>query len=302
MPELPEVETIRAGLEPVVVGRSVTGVEVLHPRVTRRARSGLDPLVGLTLEAVGRRGKYLWFDAGDLALVAHLGMSGQFRIGGEDNPHRRASIFLDDCLRLDFVDQRTFGHLMPDVLVPTSDAAAAGWGTESAAIPRSVAHIGRDPLDPVFDLESVVRQVRAKASEIKRVLLDQSVASGIGNIYADEALFLAGVHPRRLTNRMSPGKIRAVYQAAQDVMTRAIAVGGTSFDALYVNVNGASGYFDRSLAVYGRGGLECPRCATPIRREPFMGRSSHFCPACQVPRHVRPLAEGRRKKNSAPSG
>ncbi|QOR46952.1 bifunctional DNA-formamidopyrimidine glycosylase/DNA-(apurinic or apyrimidinic site) lyase [Trueperella pecoris] len=281
MPELPEVETIRLGLEPLVVGRSVVDVEVLNPRAVRRSADGLEPIIGSRIAAVARRGKYLWFDAGERALVAHLGMSGQFRVGGADNPHRRASLFLDDGLRLDFVDQRTFGHLMPDVLVPTADGAPGGWGSRAGLVPRSVAHIGRDPLDPAFDLDAVVRLVRKKRSEIKRVLLDQSVASGVGNIYADESLFLAGVHPRRQASGMSVEKIRSLYVATQDVMRQAVDVGGTSFDALYVNVNGASGYFDRSLNVYGRAGRACRKCGNTIRREPFMGRSSHFCPACQ---------------------
>lgn len=289
MPELPEVETIRIGLEPIVVGRTVTDLRVLNPRAVRRASEGLEPLRGATIDSVVRRGKYMWFDAGDISLVAHLGMSGQFRVGGGQNPHLRAYLLLDDGVRLDFIDQRTFGHLMPDEFTKTPDGAPGGWGSTSPRVPRSIAHIGRDLLDPAFDIETVVRTVKAKNTEIKRVLLDQSIASGIGNIYADEALFLARVHPRRLTNRMSLGKIRDVYLAAADVMRRAVAVGGTSFDELYVNVNGASGYFERSLNVYGRDGLPCVVCGAAIKREIFMNRSSHFCPACQRARHVRPL-------------
>lgn len=290
MPELPEVETIRLGLEPIVVGRTVTDIHVLNPRAVRRAAEGLDPLRGARIESVARRGKYLWFDAGRIALIAHLGMSGQFRVGGGVNPHLRAYLMFDDSVRLDFVDQRTFGHLMPDEFVATPDGEPGGWGSAAPHVPQSVAHIGRDLLDPAFDLDSVARAVRAKNTEIKRALLDQSIASGIGNIYADEALFLARVHPRRLTNRMSLGKIREVYAAATDVMNRAVAVGGTSFDELYVNVNGASGYFDRSLNVYGREGQPCVVCGMPIKREIFMNRSSHFCPVCQRGRNVRPLA------------
>lgn len=297
MPELPEVETIRRGLEPIAVGATVVGVEVLSARAVRRAPAGLDPLVGRRIEAVARRGKYLWFDAGGLALVAHLGMSGQFRVGGADNPHRRASFFFDDGVRLDFVDQRTFGHLMPDTFVPTDDGEPGGQGSVLPRVPRSVAHIARDLLDPAFDLDGVVRRVHAKDSEIKRILLDQSVGSGVGNIYADEALFAARVHPRRLASRMSLGKIRAVYLAAAYVMARAVEVGGTSFDSLYVNVDGASGYFDRVLNVYGRAGESCRVCGTALKREPFMGRSSHFCPVCQRARHVRPLARRRSSGN-----
>lgn len=293
MPELPEVETIRLGLEPIAVGRTVVDVGVLHERAVRRAPRGLDPVRGARITGVVRRGKYLWFAADDgVALVAHLGMSGQFRVSGGENPHRRASLLFDDGVRLDFVDQRTFGHLMPDALVPTDDGEPGGRGSSASVVPQSVAHIGRDPLDPAFDLESVVRAMKARNTEIKRALLDQRLASGIGNIYADEALFLARVHPRRLTNRMSLGKIREVYLAAEQVMRQALAAGGTSFDELYVNVNGASGYFDRSLHVYGRTGEPCSVCGTPIKRETFMNRSSHLCPVCQRPRNVRRLSGG----------
>lgn len=296
MPELPEVETIRIGLEPIIMGRVITDVQVLHPRAVRRATQGLEPIRDMRIEAVVRRGKFLWFEAGNVCLIAHLGMSGQFRVGGGVQEHRRASLTLDDGVRLDFVDQRTFGHLLPDDLIQTPDGAPGGWGSENDRLPRSVAHIGRDPLDPVFDIDRVARKVKSKNTEIKRALLDQTLASGIGNIYADEALFLARVHPRRLTNRMSVAKIREVYLAATAVMNSALAVGGTSFDELYVNVNGASGYFDRSLNVYGREGSPCPVCGTPIKREVFMNRSSHFCPTCQRPRNVRPLTQPSRGK------
>lgn len=282
MPELPEVETIRLGLEPYVLGRSIEKAEVLHPRVTRRSPSGLTPVVGKTIHSVARRGKYLWMLTEDSALIAHLGMSGQFRIGNRSHPHLRASFLLDDGTVLGFVDQRTFGHLLPDELVPTADGGPGGFGSNEPFIPRTVSHIGRDVLDPLVDFTALARRVKAKNTEIKRVLLDQSVAAGIGNIYADEALWLARTHPRRNTARMSIDAIVAVYQAAKHVMTEAVRVGGTSFDKLYVNVNGESGYFDRSLHVYGRTGSVCDRDdGGIIVREPFMGRSSHYCPRCQ---------------------
>ena len=281
MPELPEVETIRLGLLPFVTGRQIEGVEVLHPRAVRRADAGLDPVVGKTIRGVARRGKYMWFDLGDLALVAHLGMSGQFRVGGAENPHRRASLLLDGGARLDFVDQRTFGHLLPEDLVDTDDGLPGGLGTEASLVPKAVAHIGRDLLDPAVDLRRIAKRVKAKDTEVKRALLDQTVASGVGNIYADEALFAAQVNGKRATGAMSERKIAEVYEAARDVMERAVAVGGTSFDELYVGVDGSSGYFERSLNVYGRQGTPCPRCGTILTKEPFMGRSSHYCPRCQ---------------------
>lgn len=281
MPELPEVETIRLGLEPYVLGRTITDVELLNPRAARRSPAGLDPLPGQKIIGTARRGKYMWLLTGDMAIIAHLGMSGQFRVGGAENPHRRASLFLDDGVRLDFVDQRTFGHLLPDQLVPTDDGGPGGHGAPDPFVPATVAHIGRDLLDPLFDAKAIARKVKAKRTQIKRALLDQSIASGVGNIYADEALFLAKTNGMRVTSRMSIAKIEEVYLAAREVMNRAVEVGGTSFDALYVNVNGESGYFDRSLNVYGRSGKPCPRCSAIIVKIPFMGRSSHYCPTCQ---------------------
>ncbi|MFY9263567.1 MAG: bifunctional DNA-formamidopyrimidine glycosylase/DNA-(apurinic or apyrimidinic site) lyase [Actinomycetaceae bacterium] len=281
MPELPEVETIRLGLEPYVVGRTIIDAKAYHPRVARKSPAGLDPLIGQEIYGLARRGKYMWFLLSDMALVAHLGMSGQFRIGLENHPHRRAALFLDDGTRIDFIDQRTFGHLLPDQLVDTTDGGPGGYGVNDAVIPQSVAHIGRDLLDPLFDVKKVARILKTKSTEIKRALLDQRVASGIGNIYADEALWQARTHGKRDTSRMSITKITEVYEAAQDVMHRAVDVGGTSFDELYVNVKGESGYFERSLNVYGKTGLPCPRCSRPIRRISFMGRSSHICSHCQ---------------------
>lgn len=281
MPELPEVETIRLGLEPFVVGRTIERAEAYHPRVARRSPAGLDPVIGQTITGVARRGKYMWLLTNDMAIIAHLGMSGQFRIGETDHPHLRASLVLDDGTRVDFVDQRTFGHLLPDALVATDDGGPGGHGAPDQVVPETVAHIGRDLLDPMFDIRATARRVKAKSTQIKRALLDQSIASGIGNIYADEALWQARTNGMRLTSGMSLAKITEVYTAAREVMERAVEVGGTSFDKLYVNVNGESGYFAHSLNAYGRTGQPCPRCGTAIKKVPFAGRSSHFCPKCQ---------------------
>lgn len=280
MPELPEVEVVRLGVEAHVVGRTIASVEVHHPRAIRRHLPGAADfsgrLAGRTVVAARRRGKYLWAELDEgLALLTHLGMSGQLLVqpvGAPDEKHLRVRFrFADDGAELRFVDQRTFGGLLVDELVTVD-------GTE---VPLAIAHIGRDPMDPAFEVGPVIAALRRRRTEIKRALLDQNLVSGIGNIYADEALWRARLHWSRPTDRLSAAKAGEVLAAATDVMREALGAGGTSFDALYVNVNGQSGYFDRSLAVYGQEGLPCQRCGTPVRREPFMNRSSFFCPRCQ---------------------
>ena len=290
MPELPEVETVRAGLEKHVVGRTITDVEVLHPRAVRRHVGDAPDLIGrlrgATILAARRRGKYLWLDVaapqGDdrFALVVHLGMSGQMlvaRVGAPDHTHLRVRATLDDGNELRFVDQRTFGGWHLDDYVDAGDELPG----DSGALPRSIAHIAPDPFDPAFDRDDVVRRMRGKHTEVKRALLDQSLISGVGNIYADEALWRARLNGTRVTDGISKAKLAELLDAATEVMSDALAVGGTSFDALYVNVNGQSGYFERSLNAYGRAGQPCRRCGTPMRREEFMNRSSFYCPVCQ---------------------
>jgi formamidopyrimidine-DNA glycosylase len=286
MPELPEVEVVRRGLADHVAGRTITSVELRGHRVARRHLAGpqdlADRLAGRRIAAVRRRGKYLWLDLEDaLGLVLHLGMSGQLLIEPSEAPdekHLHARFrFADGGPELRFVDQRTFGGL-------------ALADLDETGIPTSVAHIGRDLLDPLYDRGSVIAAVKVRDSAIKRVLLDQRVASGIGNIYADEALWRAGVHGERVAHTLTKPLIGTVLDHAVDVMREALDQGGTSFDALYVNVNGESGYFDRSLAAYGQEGRPCRRCGTPIRREHFMNRSSFSCPRCQPrPRVRRPV-------------
>jgi formamidopyrimidine-DNA glycosylase len=280
VPELPEVEVVRRGLERHVTGRTIASVDVLHPRAIRRHVPGAidfaSRLVGHSLDAARRRGKYLWVElSSGEAVLAHLGMSGQMLVQSAEAPdekHLRVRVrFADDGPELRFVDQRTFGGLSVEDTVEV----------DGETLPEPVAHIARDPMDPAFDLDAAVRALRAKRTEVKRALLDQTVVSGIGNIYADEALWRARVHWARPTERLSAAKARELIGAATDVMAEALVAGGTSFDALYVNVNGQSGYFDRSLAAYGQEGLPCPRCGSPIRREPFMNRSSFSCPRCQ---------------------
>jgi formamidopyrimidine-DNA glycosylase len=287
VPELPEVETVRDGLQRWVAGRTVAAVEVRHPRAVRRhAAGGADlaaRLVGRTIVAASRRGKYLWLplDGGDACVVAHLGMSGQLLVSPPDTPdqkHLHVRLrFTDDGdggTELRFVDQRTFGGLALDDLVPAHDRPVE-------QVPASVAHIGRDPLDPYVDDLAVIARLRRRDTEIKRALLDQTLFSGIGNIYADESLWRARLHWARRTNTLSRAAVVSLLTEVRGVLTDALQAGGTSFDALYVNVNGRSGYFDRSLAVYGQEGRPCPRCGTTVRRAAFMNRSSFFCPVCQ---------------------
>ena len=284
MPELPEVEVVRRGLADHVAGRRIASVELRGTRVARRHVAGHEDLIGLlTGRVIGRarrRGKYLWLELADAAdgpvedaLLLHLGMSGQLLVevaAAPDEKHLHARFRFDDSgPELRFIDQRTFGGL--------------AWSATGAdGIPLTIAHIAPDPFEPAYDPNAVVRRIKAKDSEIKRVLLDQTVVSGIGNIYADEALWRAQVHGRRLASTLTKPTIARVLGHARDVMTEALGEGGTSFDALYVNVNGASGYFDRSLAAYGQVGRPCRRCRTLIMREHFMNRSSFFCPRCQV--------------------
>jgi formamidopyrimidine-DNA glycosylase len=294
MPELPEVEVVRRGLERWVKGRTVVRAAVLHPRPVRRHLAGPDDfsarLRGVVVSDVLRRGKFLWLvlDSGE-ALLAHLGMSGQLVLqppGAPDEPHLRVRLELaarvgaggaggageDDGPReLRFVDQRMFGGLWLGQFVDGADPG----------VPLDVAHIARDPLDPHFDEADFARRLLAKRTTIKRALLDQTLISGIGNIYADEALWRAKLHYDRPTASLSRAKVAELLGAVRDVMDAALAEGGTSFDSLYVNVNGESGYFERSLNAYGQEGEPCPRCGTAIRREAFMKRSSYFCPHCQ---------------------
>ncbi|MDN4520626.1 bifunctional DNA-formamidopyrimidine glycosylase/DNA-(apurinic or apyrimidinic site) lyase [Mycolicibacterium austroafricanum] len=288
MPELPEVEVVRRGLAEHVIGRTVTAVRVHHPRAVRRHEAGpadlTARLLDTTITGTGRRGKYLWLTLGDgadeplarresnSALVVHLGMSGQMLLGPLPNEnHLRIAALLDDGTTLSFVDQRTFGGWMLADLVTV----------DGSDVPAPVAHIARDPLDPLFDRDAVVKVLRRKHSEIKRQLLDQTVVSGIGNIYADESLWRAKINGARLASGVSRAKLAELLGAAADVMTDALAQGGTSFDSLYVNVNGESGYFDRSLDAYGREGEPCRRCGAIMRRDRFMNRSSFYCPRCQ---------------------
>lgn len=301
MPELPEVEVVRRGLDDWVVGRTIEATEVIDPRSIRRHTAGAEDfalqLAGSQIHAAVRRGKFLWMllehTHAPLALVGHLGMSGQLLVEEAvepDEKHLKVRLSLSPepgkPRELRFIDQRIFGGMFLSPLMPTPDGFAGGVGSEQNLIPEAAAHIARDVLDPVSTAESLYLSLRGRNTQLKRALLDQEVISGVGNIYADEALWLAKLHSLRSTKTIRRPDVVRLHAALVDVMTRALDAGGTSFDALYVNVNGASGYFDRSLNAYGREGEICYRCAEAgttslIRRDAFMGRSSYSCPRCQ---------------------
>lgn len=284
MPELPEVEVVRSGLAPAAVDAVITGVSVFDERALTRHTAGaadfVQRLEGRRFTAAARRGKFLWLplDSDDSALIAHLGMSGQMLLRAPDAPserHERIRLGIEHPrhgeLAIVFADQRTFGSLAVDALIADGPSR----------IPTQVAHIARDPLDPFFD-DRVFRAALARRhSAIKRVLLDQGVVSGIGNIYADESLWAARIHPETPADALPTRTVNRLLAEVRSVLQKALAEGGTSFDAQYVNVNGQAGYFAHSLNAYGRGGKPCSRCGTPITRAAFMNRSSHFCPRCQ---------------------
>ncbi|WP_101588020.1 bifunctional DNA-formamidopyrimidine glycosylase/DNA-(apurinic or apyrimidinic site) lyase [Brevibacterium jeotgali] len=317
MPELPEVESVRRGLRHWITGARVTEARVLDPRIlgtTSQRRippeavdAFAEAVAGISLRAPQRRGKFLWvpFDRPcgsgaqpqppSSALALHLGMSGQLRVHTaheELHRHTRAVLTLEPGhasapasgspsgppaargegrLELRFLDQRIFGHIGVDDLVPD--------GPDS--LPRHSSHIARDPLDPHWDAEATARVVQRSRAALKSVLMDQTVVSGVGNIYADEALHRAGVHPQAVPSRLRISRIRRVLDESRIVMLEALAQGGTSFDALYVHVNGDSGYFERSLRVYGRAGRPCGVCGEHVRRIVVGARGTHFCPQCQ---------------------
>ena len=276
MPELPEVETVRSGLEKWVIGWKISKVEILHSRAIRNNTTYdlQKVLPGRKITKVDRRGKYMWLLLdNNQALIIHLGMSGQVLLPNVvDLPHKHLRIRLLIAgvdKEIHFVDQRTFGHMTLDDL--------------DGGIPKSVKKIAPDVFESHYQQKAVVEKIRKSNSEIKKLLLDQGVMSGVGNIYADEALWRAKIHPQRIGKELTPAQVVKIIDKCKEVMGQAIAAGGTSFDDLYVNVNGESGYFDRSLAAYGQNGLPCPRpkCRGLITKARFMGRYSHFCSKCQ---------------------
>jgi formamidopyrimidine-DNA glycosylase len=301
MPELPEVETVRSGLAKSITGATVTGIKIHDSRSLKKHLSGVrdfqQKLVGTRVLDVVRRGKFLWLplETESTALVGHLGMSGQMLIRTPAYPEdklNRVTIEFETKsgkpLELRFVDQRIFGSLAIDDLVQTRDGGAGGFSAGNNhskpwqnLIPVSAEHIARDPLDAAFDLESVVAKIRRKKSGIKRVILDQNLLSGIGNIYADESLWLAKLHFDRSADGISRAKLTELLEISKQVLQAAVTQGGTSFDEQYKNVNGEAGYFSQQLYAYGQTDKPCARCQTPIRRQAWANRGSHFCPRCQ---------------------
>lgn len=296
MPELPEVETVRAGLAQHLIGATVEGIRVSDSRSLKKNFSGpegfIEEVTGSTFQAVVRRGKFLWLPlTNSRALVGHLGMSGQILVRTKDHPQDgQTRIVLEvktksgDLLEIRFVDQRLFGGLAVEDLAGTVDGGPGGFSPESPAgnlIPANVAHIARDLLDPLFDAKAVIAKISKKNSGIKRVLLDQNLLSGIGNIYADESLWLAKLHFDQPASSISKRKLSELVKVSKEVLEKAVLQGGTSFDEQYKNVNGESGYFSQSLNAYGQTGLPCNRCGGPIKREAWANRGSHFCPKCQ---------------------
>jgi formamidopyrimidine-DNA glycosylase len=306
LPELPEVETVRFGLSQYLTGSRVRAIEVLDERSLKRHLAGpidfVTTLENAQILSVVRRGKFLWMplllvgqSRATHALVGHLGMSGQMLIrnaSAEPDKLTRVVIHLESLtgeeIEFRFIDQRIFGSLQIDELVSTPDALPGGFSdvpVESHSwanqIPRSAAHIARDPLDIDFDAEAVIAKMRKKSSGIKRVILDQGVLSGVGNIYADEALWASRMHYDTPASALSAKKLQALVQEIDRILREAVAAGGTSFDEQYKNVNGESGYFEVSLNAYGQTGKPCNRCGRAIRRDSWMNRGSHFCPTCQ---------------------
>ncbi|WKD59045.1 bifunctional DNA-formamidopyrimidine glycosylase/DNA-(apurinic or apyrimidinic site) lyase [Corynebacterium caspium] len=284
MPELPEVEVVRRGLEAHVLGKKFSRVEILHPRAVRHNPGGatevITALTGREVSGIKRRGKFMWLEFDDAtSLIVHLGMSGQMLIKaadtGNEDPnwkHLRARAELSSGSQLWFVDQRTFGYWR----------SCQGWQTQAGMlVPEPVKHIAPDVFDPGFNGPNLAQQFKQKKSELKRLLLDQSLISGVGNIYADEMLWLSQLHPQQIASRVALPKLESLFSSGAQVMEAALAQGGTSFDALYVNVNGQSGYFSRALHAYGREGKPCDRCQTELQKITVAGRSSHFCPSCQ---------------------
>jgi formamidopyrimidine-DNA glycosylase len=283
MPELPEVEVVRAGLEPAIVGATIGSVGVLDARSLKRhdARRGdfIGMLTGVGVTGAQRRGKFMWFPlaSGD-ALVTHLGMSGQVLLRTPDAPadrHLRIQLAVEKpgqaAVVMNFVDQRIFGSMAVDELVEAS----------GRVVPSQVAHIAPDPLEPAFDDELFITRLRKKQTGVKRALLDQTLISGVGNIYADESLWASEIYFDKPGAKLSRAQAATLLAEVRAVLAKALIEGGTSFDSQYLNVNGEAGYFAHSLNAYGRQGKPCPRCGTLIKRVSFMNRGSHYCPTCQ---------------------
>jgi formamidopyrimidine-DNA glycosylase len=270
LPELPEVETTRRGIRPALAGRSVTGMVLRERRLRWPVPRGLPArLAGQRILDVRRRAKYLLIDLERGTLIAHLGMSGSLRILPADAPplaHDHYDLVLDSGSCLRFNDPRRFGCLL--------------WVTGDAGQHRLLARLGPEPLEKGFDAAYLAARARGRRVAIKQFLMDQQVVVGVGNIYASESLYRAGVDPRRAAGRVPLAKLERVVTAVREVLRAAIRHGGTTLRD-YVNADGAPGYFSQDLFVYERAGQPCRRCGTAIRQLVQGQRSTYFCPACQ---------------------
>jgi len=290
MPELPEVETVARDLDRWVAGARIADARVSWERTIRHPQPVerfVAEVSGSTIARVRRRAKtvLIHLDDGRVVTVA-LRMTGALIVAPPatpDDPYARVVFQLADGRQLRYRDVRKFGRI--GLWEGGGLRARQGWRIAEGRAPYRVGDIfarhGPEPLSRSFSSKRFAERLRHRSGRLKSLLLDQSFVAGIGNIYADEALWRAQVHGEREAAALSKPALGRLIEHARDVMLEALGQGGTSFDALYVNVNGASGYFDRSLSSYGRDGRPCPRCGTLIRREAFMNRSSYSCPRCQ---------------------
>ena len=288
MPELPEVEVVRKGLAKHIKNRKIIKAKVRNNRALRNfefsTKTFEKTVTGFTINSVERRGKFLWMTLknSSQAISAHLGMSGQMLMVKQDekaSTHARGTFdFADNKRSLHFIDQRTFGWINLEELVKAKD---------DRLVPQSVLHISPDLFEETFDMDKTITNIKRRKTGIKQALLNQEIVAGIGNIYADEALWLAKTHWANVCEDLSEKKIKEILISAKEVMAKALEKGGTSFDDLYIDVNGESGYFENELNAYGREGERCYRCDLEMVREAFSNnRSSTICPNCQP--HIRP--------------
>lgn len=269
MPELPEVETTRRGLAPALAGRTLAALDIRNPRLRWPVPDDLaDRLADRLLRGIDRRGKYLLFDFGDVTQIVHLGMSGSLRLTTPDDPpgiHDHVDWRFDDGSVLRLRDPRRFGAVL--------------WTDDPAHHPL-LAHLGPEPLTDAFDAAYLHAQCRHRGAAIKQVVMDAGVVVGVGNIYASESLFHAGIRPGTAARRLSRPACERLVAAIKRVLTAAIAAGGSSLRD-YVATDGELGYFQLQTRVYDRAGLPCRVCGTPIRRIVQGQRATYYCPACQ---------------------
>lgn len=270
MPELPEVETTRRALADALAGERIRRLAVREPRLRQPIPADLPArLHGVRITGLERRAKYLLLGTEAGHALVHLGMSGSLRMAAAAEPpgtHDHYDLLLANGACLRYRDPRRFGLLL--------------WAGAQPERHPLLSHIGPEPFDPAFDGAYLYRISRGRRLSVKALLMDGRVVAGVGNIYANEALFRAGIHPHRPAGRVGPGRYGALAEAVRAVLSEAIAVGGTTLRDFFYG-NGESGYFRIRLAVYDRAGEPCPRCATPIRRTVIGQRASYFCPRCQ---------------------